>query len=325
MAWTIPDKGEAQDNRQSILFQEHLDILLAGVRGLECVLDGCAVSAQGSPDMTVSVAVGEVLTGGVRLAITSGNATITTADATHPRIDLVVATSSATKAVRAGTPAAAPKPASKTGGDVVLAVVWVPAGDTTISPDQIVDMRVIREDLYDVRGLFVRIAGSSGAAGNWKTLQRLTSNATANSTTTPAAVMVTTEVGPGTWVARWNVIYQAGATTTGVGFQINHNGTVTKMVVTAQFATTGGAAANGIADQVTTDTANICEAKAQRNIGQKMGASLGVDTINADMHCIIEAVLVISANGTLQLMHYSEVAASTQVMSGTCLELTKIG
>ncbi len=145
MAWTIPDKGEGADNKQSVLFQEDLEVLVAGMQGIDCVLSGCAVTAQGSPDMTVAVAKGAVLSNGTLFAVTAGNATITTADATHPRIDLVVVNSSGTKAVRAGTAAAAPKPPARTANDVVIAQVWVPAGDTTISTNQIVDKRIIRD------------------------------------------------------------------------------------------------------------------------------------------------------------------------------------
>jgi hypothetical protein len=143
--WTIPDKGEGQDNRQSTMFQEYLDVLVDGIRGLNCVLSGCDVTAQGSPDMTCAVAKGAILTNGILKPITAGNVTITTADSTYPRIDLVVADSSAVKTVRAGTPAAHPKPPARSTNDVVLAYVWVPAGDTTISSNQIVDLRVLRD------------------------------------------------------------------------------------------------------------------------------------------------------------------------------------
>jgi hypothetical protein len=145
MAWTIPDKGEGQDNRQSILFQEYLEVLVAGMRGIDCVLSGCAVTAQGSPDMTVAVAKGAVLTNGVLKPVTAGNVTISAADSTNPRIDLVVVNSSGTKAARTGTAAGAPKPPARTANDVVLAYVWVPAADTTISSDQITDLRVIQD------------------------------------------------------------------------------------------------------------------------------------------------------------------------------------
>lgn len=143
MSWTIPDKGEGDNDIQSILFQEHLEILVEGISGKNCVLSGCAVT--GGADMTPEVAKGAVLSNGVMYAIAAATVTIGTADATNPRIDLVVVNSSGTLAVRAGTAAAAPKPPARTANDVVLAAVYVPANDTAIGTSQITDMRVMRE------------------------------------------------------------------------------------------------------------------------------------------------------------------------------------
>lgn len=145
--FTIPDKGEGANDIQSILFQEYLDVLAAGIAGTDCVLSGLAVTAQGSPNMTVAVASGVAISNGVSFAVTGANGTITTADGTNPRIDLVVITSAGAIAVRAGTPAAAPKPPARTANDVVLAAVYVPASDTTIASNQITDLRVMRADM----------------------------------------------------------------------------------------------------------------------------------------------------------------------------------
>src|SRR5207245_905199 len=84
------------------------DAIVAGIAGTG-VLSGCAVTAQGSPDMTVAVAAGFVKSAGVALAVTAGNVTIGAADATNPRLDLVVVSSTGTKTVRAGTAAASPE------------------------------------------------------------------------------------------------------------------------------------------------------------------------------------------------------------------------
>lgn len=143
MAWTIPDKGEGLSDLQSILFQEYLDVLVAGLGQADFVMSGCAVTAQGSPDMTVAVAAGSVVAAGVVRAVAGANGTITTADATNPRFDLVVINAAGAIAVRAGAPAAAPKPPARTAGDVVLAVVYVPAADTTIASNQITDLRAV--------------------------------------------------------------------------------------------------------------------------------------------------------------------------------------
>lgn len=145
MSFTIPDKGEGANDIQSILFQQDIEILAAGISGVDCVLSGCACTAQGSPDMTVAVAKGAVLSAGALFAVTGANVTIGTADATNPRIDAIVITSAGAKAVRAGTAAVAPRPPDRTANDVVLAYVFVPANDTTISTNQIFSKRVMRE------------------------------------------------------------------------------------------------------------------------------------------------------------------------------------
>lgn len=141
MAWTIPDKGEGDNDLQSILFQEYLDVLVAGLAGTDCVLSGCAIT--GGADMTPAVAKGAVLSAGTLFAVAAGDVTISAADATNPRLDLIVVNSAGTKAVRTGTPAANPKPPARSANDVVLGAVYVPANDTSIETTKITDMRVI--------------------------------------------------------------------------------------------------------------------------------------------------------------------------------------
>lgn len=170
MGWSIPDKGEGQNDLQSILFQEYLDVLVAGLLGSECVLSGLAVTAQGSPDMTVAVAKGSVISQGTLFAVAaSASVAIGAADATNPRLDLVVVNSAGAIAVRAGTAAAAPKPPARTAGDVALAVVYVPATDTTVSTDQITDLRVIR-------------GGAAAGGGAPFTLKKVTTPVVVNTT-----------------------------------------------------------------------------------------------------------------------------------------------
>jgi hypothetical protein len=143
MAWTIPDKGEGDNDIQSILFQEYLEVLVEGMRGTNCVLSGLAIT--GGADMTPAIAKGAVLSNGIMYAVAAADVTITAADATNPRIDLVVVNSSGALAVRAGTAAANPKPPARSTNDVVLWAVYVPANDTAIATSQCTDMRVIRD------------------------------------------------------------------------------------------------------------------------------------------------------------------------------------
>jgi len=140
--FTIPDQGEGDNDLQSVFFQEDLEILMAGLQGVDCVLSGLAMT--GGTDMTPDVAKGAVLTNGVLKAVAASTVTVTAADATNPRIDLVVVNSSGSLAVRAGTAAASPKPPARTANDVVIAQIYVPANDTSIGQTQIIDRRVFR-------------------------------------------------------------------------------------------------------------------------------------------------------------------------------------
>lgn len=143
--FTIPDQGEGQNDLQSILFQEYVDVLIAGIAGSECVLSGGAVSAQGAPNMTVIVAKAAVLTNGVLKPVAdAAAAVITAADVTNPRLDLVVADATGAVVVRAGAPAAAPQPPARSANDVALAAVYVPAGATQITAPMITDLRILR-------------------------------------------------------------------------------------------------------------------------------------------------------------------------------------
>jgi hypothetical protein len=120
-----------------------LDILLSAFGGVDAVLTGGAVTPNTL--LLLNGAKAAVMSAGVLKAVAASTTiTIGAADATNPRIDLVVINSSGAWAVRAGTAAAAPKPPSRTANDVVMAAVYVPATDTTIGAGQITDMRVIR-------------------------------------------------------------------------------------------------------------------------------------------------------------------------------------
>ena len=142
MSFTIPN--EAQTNFTDLAEPDSIDIdILVTAYSGTGVISGCAVTAQGTPDMTVAVASGTVVVGGTRATVTGGNVTITTADANNPRIDLVVVNSSGTKSVTAGTPAVGPVMPAIPSTSTVLAIVYVPTNDGTIESTQIIDKRVV--------------------------------------------------------------------------------------------------------------------------------------------------------------------------------------
>ena len=140
--FTIPNVADAFSAAQAQLDKVDLDILAAAQAGTG-IVSGCAVTAQGSPDMTLAVSAGSVKVTGAEVAVSSGNVTITTAHATNPRFDLVVVNNAGTKSVTAGTASAAPVFPAIPATSVVLAAVYVPANDTAIQSNQIVDKRML--------------------------------------------------------------------------------------------------------------------------------------------------------------------------------------
>ena len=142
MAFTIPNQADAGTSSQSEVDAVDFGILVAAYNGTGVVTGG-AVTAQGTPDMTVAVAAGTVLINGLHYTISAGNGTITTADSSNPRFDLITINTSGAIVVTAGTAASNPVFPAIPADDAVLAAVHVPAGDTAIATAQITDKRVI--------------------------------------------------------------------------------------------------------------------------------------------------------------------------------------
>lgn len=173
-----------------------------------------------------------------------------------------------------------------------------------------------------------RINGSSGAAGADTTWQNLTANSTDCTTTALcAAVMTTTGVGAGTWKFKYTIIYQTAATTTGIGFAINHTGTAGQYQAMWTHITTGGAAATGIGDSDTATAAGqLAEGKHEGALNALIGSTTaGVDAANTDIMAVLEGIIVVTASGDLELKIGSEVGSSAvRVMADSTLELLKI-
>ena len=142
MAFTIPNQSDAGTSSQAEVDAVDFGILVAAYNGTGVVAGG-AVTAQGTPDMTVAVAAGTVLINGLHYTISAGNGTITTADSSNPRFDLITINTSGAIVVTAGTAASNPVFPAIPADDAVLAAVHVPAGDTAIATAQITDKRVI--------------------------------------------------------------------------------------------------------------------------------------------------------------------------------------
>ena len=142
MPLVILNEVDVFNSNQAEWDSKDIDILVASYDRTG-VISGAAVTAQGTPDMTVAVAGGVVVVAGTRATIVAANVTITAASATNPRFDLIVSSDAGALSATAGTAAAEPVFPSIPASSVVLATVYVPANDTTIQTNQITDKRVI--------------------------------------------------------------------------------------------------------------------------------------------------------------------------------------
>lgn len=175
--------------------------------------------------------------------------------------------------------------------------------------------------------LFTRINGSSGAAGPYKTLQKLSADSADQTSTTPGVVMTTTGVGVGTWLFKYQAIYQSAATTTGIKLNVNHTGTTGQFQSVMWFMDSAATAATGVGKGLSTAAiGSVPSAYAERVKDTTSFASAGVTDINADIPVFLEGIVVVTVSGSLELKLGTEVAASAvRLMADSCLELTKIG
>lgn len=156
----------------------------------------------------------------------------------------------------------------------------------------------------------------------------LASDATTNSTTTPAAITgLTLTVGPGIYQFQYFIRYQAALTTTGVKFSVNHSGTVTAFLYNVRWVDVSATASTATPSQANVQAAGAVmgafSSRAKSTAGT--GTTLGVDVANADMFIIVEGMMVVTVSGSLELYHGSEVAAASTVKAGSSLMLVKVG
>jgi hypothetical protein len=149
-----------------------------------------------------------------------------------------------------------------------------------------------------------------------------------NSTTTPTNVAgLEVPCGVGTWIFEYFLIYQAAATSTGVKFSVNHDGTTGAFAAWRVFPDATATAATAAPDQdqvsATGSVLDVFAARAKSTAG--WGTTISVDTANADMLEMIQGIIVVSVAGNIELWHGSEVAAASTVKAGSALRLTKVG
>ena len=147
-----------------------------------------------------------------------------------------------------------------------------------------------------------------------------------NSTTTPTNVTgLEFPCGVGVWMFQYNIIHFSGATTTGLKFSVNHDGTVTSFVAYVRFGAGTTASSDAHNQNLVAAGAQIMSnfsARAKSTAG--WGQTLSVDA-TGDMLTIIEGSLVVSVAGNIELWHGSEASAISTVKGGSSLMLVKTG
>jgi hypothetical protein len=143
MPFVIPDYGNAAYPFQAAPDAVDFTILSQG-SALTGALTGCAVTQRGAgANMSVDVAAGTVsILGVTAIVVAGGNVVITAADATNPRIDLIVSDGAGALTATAGVAAAVPLMPAPAASRVVLAAVYVPANAASILDANITDKRV---------------------------------------------------------------------------------------------------------------------------------------------------------------------------------------
>lgn len=148
----------------------------------------------------------------------------------------------------------------------------------------------------------------------------------ANATTTGTNVTgLNTALTTGTYWIQVFIRYQSSVATNGVKFGINNSGTAT-IAATLRWGTTGTTATSNAPDQESTGNTMIEHASTRNEstTAPNLGPSLSVDTINADMLCVIDCYMNVTVAGDFQLWHGSETANTSTVMAGTSVIIYKV-
>lgn len=161
MPFTIPNESDAAFPSQAAPDSTDIAAITAASERTG-VVSGCAVTAQGTPDMTVAVAAGTVSVAGATASVAAGNVTIGAADGTNDRKDIVVVSNAGAKSVVTGTAAADPVKPAIPANSVLLAEVYVPASDTDIDANQITDRRMVLGAVAPAPFVGARVYRSSG-------------------------------------------------------------------------------------------------------------------------------------------------------------------
>ncbi len=189
------------------------------------------------------------------------------------------------------------------------------------------------------------IASSTGSAINWsagtrnvfavcsaldqnpKTKYLASPHTLASGTGTEVTGLELVDLRPGTYNVTYWLLCQSSVTTTGIGLGLNFTGTAAGPVINLRHCSTGAAAATGVIDGVANVlTGSLVEGRAaiaySTTAPNMLNAGYAVITENALI--IIEAVIIVTAAGNLELWHSSETANNTSVSAGSSVVCLRV-
>lgn len=169
----------------------------------------------------------------------------------------------------------------------------------------------------------------SAADMNPRTVLLGSDHAISSTTATEITGLQFGSVQPGTYFLQYVMRCQSATTTVGLKFGINFTGTAANPVLTVRYGSTGTTAATGVADDVANVlTGSLVESRASvtyTTTAPDLGPNTGVAVINSNILFIVEASIIVTAAGDLEIWHGSETATSTTVKAGSMGILTRAG
>jgi hypothetical protein len=211
--------------------------------------------------------------------------------------------------------------------DASPALTGVPTAPTAAAGDSSTQ---VATTAFVQNALPLIIAGNSGAANQnaapARTIQVLTANSSTNNTTNIAVAMTTLSLAAGTYKYRYDIICQSDTSGNSIKFAVDATGTVTRHLYRLYFPSGGVTASTGAMDQeVNATTGNVYAFASTRVDNTTLGPFTDVDTTNADIHVVIEGMLLTTTVSGLTLGFASETTGITKLIAGTCLELVRLG
>jgi hypothetical protein len=155
-------------------------------------------------------------------------------------------------------------------------------------------------------------------------LHSLASDNTVSSTTAASIAGIAQTLDIGTYIFEYYIIATSATSSVSLKYGINFTGTQTSILYNLFFPSGGVTAATGAVSQaLNVDTGNVWAFHNTRTNNTTLGPQASVDSTGAIILYQLTGFIVVTAAGSLQLLHGSETATNTTTKAGTSLLLMK--